>query len=88
VIGKLVIKSSGYDPAVGRNTVDPTLEKGGKEGPCGRTACTRRSAQWFNHITRLYYCRRCAALINESSRNSGLGDLCSENPAPPTREEE
>jgi len=44
----------------------PTL-KGIFNGNCNRTVCQEPGAVWFNHSTRMYYCQKCADLINEEN---------------------
>lgn len=43
---------------------------------CNRTACEREAAGWWNRITLAFYCQRCAFRINDSSQQSGLGNIC------------
>lgn len=36
---------------------------------CNRSACTtKQPANWYNHSTRLYYCKSCAMMINDVNR--------------------
>jgi hypothetical protein len=42
-------------------------EKGDRGGKCECTACKNEDAQWFNHSTRAWYCRSCAAKLNEEN---------------------
>ena len=50
----------------------PTPEdKGVKGGSCNRSHCVRpASAFYYNHGTRLYYCRRCADELNRANRDA------------------
>lgn len=57
-------------------------DKGHELGSCNRTACQRPGADWFNHSTQAYYCRRCADWLNTDPVNREFAhrhyghDLC------------
>lgn len=44
-------------------------DKGEFGGSCNRSACLKPHATWYNHSTRLYYCRECANLMNAVNRS-------------------
>lgn len=44
---------------------DSMNDKGKFMGECARMACNRRPADRYNFSTRLYYCLRCAKLIQQ-----------------------
>jgi hypothetical protein len=54
--------------------------KGRYNKECNRTACNNQEAVFYNHSTRLYYCKSCAILINEQNRTDAQRlfghDLC------------
>ena len=52
------------------------VDKGDFNGECNRGACTKRNAIWYNSPMYKYYCTSCARMINESSNQSGQGDIC------------
>lgn len=37
-------------------------------GRCNRVACDQPNPIWFNHLTKRYYCRACALMINRANR--------------------
>lgn len=43
-------------------------DKGLKGGSCNRTACQAPGANYYNHSTEKYYCRRCAEDLNIANR--------------------
>ena len=44
---------------------------------CNRSACqTEIGVMYFNKNRDAWYCVRCARMINDSSNQSGLGDIC------------
>jgi late competence protein required for DNA uptake (superfamily II DNA/RNA helicase) len=54
--------------------------KGEYQGGCNRSACDNHNAEYYNHSTRMYYCRSCVKLINGVNRNDAMRlfghDLC------------
>jgi len=52
------------------------IAKGSYNGECNRGACTNKHAYWYNDPMYKYYCIACARMINESSNQSGMGDIC------------
>lgn len=43
--------------------------KGKLGGRCNRQACLAPGATWWNVVTRAFYCRPCAAMINRLNRD-------------------
>jgi hypothetical protein len=55
--------------------------KGEFEGLCNRKACqTPENVVYYNTSTRMYYCPRCADLINEGSQQMVGKDICLQVP--------
>ena len=54
---------------------DPNL-KGVAGGNCNRSSCQAPGAVYFNRSTRKFYCRQCAATINEANGE----ELCTLDP--------
>ncbi len=58
------------------------LIKGDYMGKCNRTACQQSPATYYNHSTRLYYCKECAEIINEMNHIDAIRmyshELCTE----------
>lgn len=60
------------------------MEKGPEKGKynleCYRAACKNGKAVYFNHSTRMYYCRSCAFTLNEANETDAWRlfghDLC------------
>lgn len=46
--------------------------KGIKNGNCNRTSCQKPGAVYYNHSTRLYYCKTCADEINRVNRADAM----------------
>lgn len=44
-------------------------EKGDRGAECNRTVCKNEKANWFNHSTRAWYCRNCAAKLNHANHD-------------------
>ena len=47
-------------------------DKGTYAGICNRTACDHKPAIYYNHSTKMYYCRQCAELINSFNRSDSM----------------
>lgn len=66
----------------GNEAPDPKL-KGVKGGNCNRTACQKPVANWYNHSTRMYYCKSCAMKINRLNHSDAMRlyghELCTLN---------
>lgn len=52
--------------------------KGDYNQECNRTACSNQGAKFYNHSTRMYYCRSCAEQINYWSKLDHNTILCIE----------
>lgn len=37
-------------------------------GRCNRKVCSTPNPVWYNHLTKRYYCRACALMINRANR--------------------
>lgn len=66
------------------------MEKGEFNGKCNLTSCqTSQPATWYNHSTRLFYCKACAEKLNFINYKSALTlfghPLCTEG-LPNTKE--
>ena len=51
-------------------------EKGKRGGKCNRTACNNEDAWLYNESTRMYYCEKCAILINRACEHDYKDGPC------------